>query len=646
MPNINITVAKKIATNTTPGEVIVCGNSDYTATFDFDAEWVTVPMRTARFVYYRDGLSLYQEVTFTGDTVSVPTLYGVDYVLVGVYAGSLRTTTPAKVLCDRSILCGCEVHESPPEDVYQQLLDLMNAFGAETTAAYDSLYARVTNLATLQEGSTTGDAELQDIRVGHDGTTYANAGEAVREQTKQAIAAAGASNAELQDIRVGYDGNIYETAGEAVRGQVKWLFGDLNEIKVELGLPTEAEPEEPEEPTPDDGEDGEEIDLSDATIGYFYNDGGVIVSWVNKDYGYSTKTIPVKPNEEYRLQCTLSGSVPVYALTETDLSVYTGQTVSAVAVFPGRALTGEETFDETITIPDGVNYLSFCFIRTKPHSMTKWAAPDTPDTPSEPEMPDVSGKTLKERVEICEQDIHALKTAEPEYDANEVVKYYLNNVLCIGDSLTAGYYHDGSKYIVAKENYPFYLKRMLNADKVDNVAESGYTAKQWYEKYAATVDFASYDTAIVWLGTNAGLTDTLASDTAATPYADTNTGYYCRIIEDMIAQNANIRIVLGTVYAVSGPLDVAKIDTTNKVIRQIAERYSDNVIGVVDNNDGVLYQGENQNLWHPFYQYNGDLLHFGKVGNLHLAKHWLDSICDIIKANESKMEVLFNSLYS
>lgn len=45
------------------------------------------------------------------------------------------------------------------------------------------LKSRMNTFASLDEGATTGDAEVSDIRVGHDGKTYANAGEAVRIQT-------------------------------------------------------------------------------------------------------------------------------------------------------------------------------------------------------------------------------------------------------------------------------------------------------------------------------------------------------------------------------------------------------------------------------------------------------------------------------
>lgn len=124
MPVINISVENKIAE--ADGTLYVCGNSDFVAKFAFDAEWESYENKTARFCYNNS----YVDVVFTGDKCPVPIISGTYFFNIGVYAGDLHTTTPARVPCKKSILCDTGFPADPPDDVYNQIMAKLNSLGS------------------------------------------------------------------------------------------------------------------------------------------------------------------------------------------------------------------------------------------------------------------------------------------------------------------------------------------------------------------------------------------------------------------------------------------------------------------------------------------------------------------------------------
>lgn len=125
MQDIKIEIRAKQA-RAVGSPVIVCGNNDYSMTFDFDEEWAEARVKTARFSYAQGAEVKRRDVVFEGDTIEVPQLSNVREVRVGVFAGDLRTTTAAWIACEPSILCGSGVPDEPSEDVYNQIMELLN----------------------------------------------------------------------------------------------------------------------------------------------------------------------------------------------------------------------------------------------------------------------------------------------------------------------------------------------------------------------------------------------------------------------------------------------------------------------------------------------------------------------------------------
>ena len=128
MPQLLIKIKDKIAKPL--NNCVICDNSDYTVKFIFDEEWEREPLRIARFIWNKQ----YVDVQFTGDTCEVPVVSKTNNLAIGVYAGDLRTTTPAILACHMSILSEDVIEHSVTPSEYEEIMKLLNAQATDIAA--------------------------------------------------------------------------------------------------------------------------------------------------------------------------------------------------------------------------------------------------------------------------------------------------------------------------------------------------------------------------------------------------------------------------------------------------------------------------------------------------------------------------------
>lgn len=225
-------------------------------------------------------------------------------------------------------------------------------------------------------------------------------------------------------------------------------------------------------------------------------------------------------------------------------------------------------------------------------------------------------------------------SAEKDTFLDDLYKYIFKNVICIGDSLTRGYYTNtypnGDAYY---PTYPQFLQK-ITGWVATNAGRSGATAKEWYDERINLFTYSDKDIAVIYLGTNYGLEDTVDTDLSNA----TNAGSYCRIIERLLSDNQKMKIFLCTVSNVTSDADGSKTTLTNNTIRKIANKYSN--CYTIELKDNLCYDFS-EPVAHP----HNDVIHFGSIGYNLLAHVIAKSISDIVVGNLTDFEVILDEIH-
>lgn len=120
---IVIKVVDKVPIVVSGPQYVVCDNSDYTVVWQLDEEWAQFESRTMQ-VNYKDGT--YERVLFTGKSCALPAIPVPGPVHVGLFAGDIHTTRPARLLAVRSATTDSGEERDPMPNGYAQAIKALD----------------------------------------------------------------------------------------------------------------------------------------------------------------------------------------------------------------------------------------------------------------------------------------------------------------------------------------------------------------------------------------------------------------------------------------------------------------------------------------------------------------------------------------
>lgn len=177
METIEIMVRNKIPRfKKDSAKSIITWNTGYIINFDFDEEWEHV--KTLRVVNDKGDIII-PDIVFEGNSVELPKITDTNHIGIGVFSGNLSSTTKLILACRKSILEDDGAPLPPTEDVYNQIMGILEGKAEKSTTlsgygitdAYtkneiDVLVGDISSILNVIQNNIDETVELQDAYIG------------------------------------------------------------------------------------------------------------------------------------------------------------------------------------------------------------------------------------------------------------------------------------------------------------------------------------------------------------------------------------------------------------------------------------------------------------------------------------------------